>query len=416
MAAAVLVGVAIRLVFAFTAGPDDPLDFGISDPSYYHYQANLVAEGVGFVDPFDYGFRFLTAPSATHPPAYVLLLASGSFVGATTLRWHQVLSIGIGAIAIVLIALVGRRVAGARAGVAAAAAAAVYPHFWLNDTTLTAETLFALTAALVLLVTLEFLERPTLRATAAMGVVVGVATLTRGEGILYLPLLVLPAVCARSGSLRRVAGLGVLVTATALLTIAPWVVRNVTSFEEPVLISTNADDVIGGSNCPPSYEGEGIGSWHISCLTAKREGEDESQTTRRHRTMAIRYAQDHWTELPKVGAVRVARLWDLYRPFENNAAGLARPEWASRLVLFGYWAVLPFAVGGAVLLRRRRATVLVLLAPVVLVTLTALATWGAIRFRVPAEVSFMVLFGVAVDWLIHRRPVRLPRDRAATSP
>jgi 4-amino-4-deoxy-L-arabinose transferase-like glycosyltransferase len=400
--AALVLATAVRIVFLFQGGPDEIADFGISDPSYYHFQANLVADGVGFVEPFEHDFRFRTTPSATHPPVYVVVLAAGSFLGGTSLRWHQLLSIGLGIGTVWLIALVARRVAGPRAGVIAATVAAVYPHFWLNDTTLTAETPFALVTALLLLVVLVFLDRPDPRLAAAMGAIVGLAALTRGEGVLFLLVLVLPAIWVRSESVRRAVSLGALAIVCSLVVITPWVLRNLTTFREPVLLSTNADDVIGGSNCAPAYSGPGIGGWHLSCLDEKRPGEDESETTRRHRQAAIDYARRHWTELPEVALVRVARLWDVYDPFGNNPAREGRPHWASRLVLFGYWATLPWAVAGLVLLRRRPAALLPLLAPVVVVTVTALMSWGAVRFRIPAEVSLIVLAGAGADGVWRR--------------
>lgn len=78
------------------------------------------------------------------------------------------------------------------------------------------------------------------------------------------------------------------------------------------------------------------------------------------------------------------------------------PEPKSRRA--GAWSrvVVPFAVAGAVLLRRRGRPLLILLAPVALVTLVAIATYGVTRFRFAAEPSFVVLGAVAVDALLGR--------------
>jgi hypothetical protein len=59
-----------------------------------------------------------------------------------------------------------------------------------------------------------------------------------------------------------------------------------------------------------------------------------------------------------------------------------------------------------VLLRQRGRTVWPLLAPVVVVTLISALFYGLLRFRVPAEVSLVVLAAVALGELQARRGVR----------
>ena len=67
--------------------------------------------------------------------------------------------------------------------------------------------------------------------------------------------------------------------------------------------------------------------------------------------------------------------------------------------------LLPFAVGGWLLLRRRGVVTWILLTPFIIVTVTALTTYGNLRFREPAEVALAALAAVAVDELIRRRRV-----------
>jgi hypothetical protein len=64
--------------------------------------------------------------------------------------------------------------------------------------------------------------------------------------------------------------------------------------------------------------------------------------------------------------------------------------------------LVPFAVAGGVLLRRRRVPITPLVAQFAIVTLTAAAIYGLVRFRVPAEVSLVVLAAVALDAVIPR--------------
>jgi hypothetical protein len=68
-----------------------------------------------------------------------------------------------------------------------------------------------------------------------------------------------------------------------------------------------------------------------------------------------------------------------------------------------FWLLVPLAVAGGWLLHRRRQPLAILLVPVVMVTLTALLTYGSTRFRFAAEPAIVVLAAVALDALVRRR-------------
>src|SRR5205085_1312955 len=55
--------------------------------------------------------------------------------------------------------------------------------------------------------------------------------------------------------------------------LAPWTIRNLTTFDRPVLISNNANGLWVGANCGPSYHGPLIGYWVFQCYTPERRGE-----------------------------------------------------------------------------------------------------------------------------------------------
>src|SRR4051812_18592711 len=60
-----LLGLAVRLTFLFAANYHIPI---LGDAFYYHYGANLLADGKGFIQPQDYYFRGWTVQAAEHPP------------------------------------------------------------------------------------------------------------------------------------------------------------------------------------------------------------------------------------------------------------------------------------------------------------------------------------------------------------
>ncbi|GAC1321793.1 MAG: hypothetical protein NVSMB12_22150 [Acidimicrobiales bacterium] len=388
-------GLAVRLTYVLAAAPRR---LPIGDPLGYHLQANALAAGHGFVSPFVQAFSARSVPTAAEPPLFTLVLALGSLLGAHTVLAHQVLGALIGTGTVVVVALIGAQCGGRRCGYWAGLLAAVYPPLWISDGGLGAEGLFALVTAATVLAAYRFGRDPKVRSAAVLGAAVGLATLTRVEGALLGPLLVVPVVLrrGRASVLRRVtAGAGAALMTMAV--IAPWTIRNLITFERPVLLSTG-EGTLAGANCGPAYQGAKAGLWIITCVPAPPPG-DESVVNAFWRQAGITYARDHARRLPAVMVIRVARTWQLYGPVQDAMVDRddGRPRWANLIGLGAYGAVAATALGGAVVLARRRAPVAALVAPLVLASLTAATIWGAVRFRAPAEISLVVLAAVALD-------------------
>ena len=67
-----------------------------------------------------------------------------------------------------------------------------------------------------------------------------------------------------------------------------------------------------------------------------------------------------------------------------------------------FLVLVPFAVGGAVVLRRRRVKVYPLLAQALLATFVAATTFGVTRYRAGAEIALVVLAAIAADAIATR--------------
>jgi hypothetical protein len=189
--------------------------------------------------------------------------------------------------------------------------------------------------------------------------------------------------------------------AAIVVVLAPWTIRNAARFDHPVLISTNSNGLFIGANCPQTYYGPLIGAWYFDCYTGRlKGGEDESSYFLRQRRIGLRYARAHAGRLPEVVAARLGRELDVFR-FDQavffNAAEGRRASWVSRGIRL-YWAVGLLALAGLALLvrRRDRDALIVLVAPIVLVLLVSVVTYGTTRFRYAAEPSLLVLAAVAL--------------------
>jgi 4-amino-4-deoxy-L-arabinose transferase-like glycosyltransferase len=141
-------GVVLRLVYLLTIGRHVT---GIGDWFFYHWQANDIAAGRGFVEPYRLRFDHVALPSAGHPPLYPLVLSGVSALGGTGELAHRLVGLPLGAATIALVGLLGRRAGGERVGLVAAGLCAVYPIMIATDGALMSETLYGPLIALVLL-------------------------------------------------------------------------------------------------------------------------------------------------------------------------------------------------------------------------------------------------------------------------
>jgi 4-amino-4-deoxy-L-arabinose transferase-like glycosyltransferase len=398
-------GVLVRALYLFTIARDVT---GIGDWHFYHRQANLIAQGLGFVDPFqlDLGNG---GPSAGHPPLYPLALSVLSAVGADSTLWHRALGLPLGFVTIVLVGLLGRRVGGDRTGLVAAAVAAAYPVFVAVDGALMSETLYSPLVAGVLLCALALLRRPVLPLAALLGALVGLAALTRSEALLFAPLLA--ALLAALTPARRVAPAVVTLVACAAV-VAPWTVRNAIVFDRFVPISTNDATVVAGANCDLTYHGRDLGAWNIRCISPRRH-RDEAEQAAVWRDEGLAYARDHAGRLPAVAAVRLLRVWDLWQPRRQVefAEGRHRRVQQAGIAVYFLLVVLAFAGIAALLRAGARRELLVLLSPVVVVCVTAVAGYGVTRLRHSAELPLVVLAAAGLLLVAERaraRRVRVP--------
>jgi hypothetical protein len=80
-------------------------------------------------------------------------------------------------------------------------------------------------------------------------------------------------------------------------------------------------------------------------------------------------------------------------------------------ILLAYWALLPFSIGGLVLLRRRRVPIFPFLAVIGATVVTVAMSFGITRYRAGVDVLIPVLaaVGIAALWRYLRRP---PTDEA----
>ncbi len=409
-----MLAVAVRVTY-LAVGVERP-ETQLYDWAYFRGAAAGLATGKGFVQPVMYSPVVLTAnePSAEHPPLYTLLLTPISWVTDNNdfaLRW---LGIVTGTLTVLVVMLLARRVAGERAGTLAGVLAAVYPNLWVHDALIMSESLAALLVALVLLVAVRELQSPRARAGAAwLGGLCGLAALTRGELIMLLPFIALPvAWSTRRPIVDRLRSAGFVLGCFAIV-VGPWVVYNLSRFEEPVFISSNFDLNLRGSSCPESLTSVQRGALGFCVYLDPATGADESVRAKEYRAEALDDIREHLDEYPLTVAARIGRTWSVYAPGFELDVGYAegRPRLVSLAGIAALWLGFPLLVLGFARIADRRLRAL-LGVPIVITLLPMLVSYGQMRYRIAAEPVIVVVVAIGIASLLER----IGRIGRATSP
>jgi 4-amino-4-deoxy-L-arabinose transferase-like glycosyltransferase len=414
--AVVVVGALWRYTYLALAKWDTPLL--LNDSWYYSAQARQLTQGRWFRE------IFVDLPGAEHGPLTPIVLAPLSWMDGYV-NWQRLVTATIGVAVVALVGLLGREVAGPRAGLVAAAIAAAYPNLWLNDGLVMSESLTALLVSAALLVLVRAERAVGIRPFVWFGVLVGLATLTRSELALFVPMSWL-VVWSWGGGRRRLVLACASMTAASLLVVAPWVAFNLVRFERPVLLTTNDGTTLLGAYCDATFDGPHRAGWYIGCVIAGDswvEGRDPSVRSAAQRREGLRYARENITRLPEMMVLRTLRTFDLYALDDLVAQdeGEERARWAVWTGIVWFWVLAPLAVAGATLVQRRHLAVLAM--PLATTVLVSALFYGAHRFRTPLEPVIVVLAAAAITrWVwrpsdtgavVDREPVPTP---AAPSP
>jgi 4-amino-4-deoxy-L-arabinose transferase-like glycosyltransferase len=419
LSAITLLGFGIRL--ATVLGRPDRRPGG--DAYYFHNAANLLVGGHGFIDPWHYNLHpHQIIQTADWPPLFVFVLAATSVVGLKSFFAHRLWCCVIGAAAVTVCGLTGREIAGRRAGLIAAFFVAVYPNIWMSDELALSETLSPLLVALVLLCAYRFWKRPGMRRVLVLGAVLGVAMLGRDELALLVPFILLPLALLAWLPWRTRLALAGVGTLTALTVVAPWVGYNMSRFQKPTFISSGLGITLASANCDQTWSGYFEGYWSLQCSlrTPLDKHADKSVQSAEAESYALHYVRTHEDRLVRVELARLGRAFGAFHPMSQVELDYyveTRPyHWA--LVGLGmYYALLPLALGGTVVLLRRRIPVFPLWAIGVDVAATVLISFGQTRYRTTFEVTLVLLAAVLLDWFWSRAWVgRLPADVVRGTP
>lgn len=403
---------------------------GFHDPAFYRLLAHQLAR-------FD-GYVLEGEPTAYYPIGYPAVLGAAFLAGrvvgadgpAAETAITTALNLAAAMAGVWLTFLLGRRVAGAWAGVVAAGIVAVLPNLVFHTSVALTETLFlpvALAFALVLADARWSAGGPTAWRLAGAGVLLGAAALIRP--VVLPSLLLLPAVwlASRLGwrrALRDVAVLGIVAAAV----IAPWTIRNAVRMDAFVPISTNTGDNLCMSR-QPGAQGGFLLTDHCfggPDLAGVERPDYELRRDAQGRRLALEFLREH--------PGREVELWfgRLGATFHHDHDGLlAVEDYGSepflsdgerdvyRRLADGAWFVLAaasivaLAVAAANPALRRNPGAVLVVAVAAGTLVPVVAFFGDARFKVPAIPFVAVLVAAAATSVLAARERRDPSPRAS---
>lgn len=232
----VLVGLALRVATVIWAAGRFP---PIEDGRFYHTLGARLAAGHGYTWLWPDG---VVTNVAHYPVGYPALLAGGYWLLGARPWIGMTLNALFGTLAVLAVHRIAARGASRLGASFAAFAVALHPGLVLYTPALMTE---GLTAALLALAGWAAIAataargRPRLGLVAAVGVVLGLTALVRGQALLFAPLFGAVAALGRDSSWRKIIGASALSTAVAVACVVPWTARNCVKMDRCVAVSAN---------------------------------------------------------------------------------------------------------------------------------------------------------------------------------
>ncbi|MET0552329.1 MAG: tetratricopeptide repeat protein [Vicinamibacteria bacterium] len=404
LAAAAVFGIALalRLLLLFQLHGHPLLQpTGVLDDAEYFRLAQRAAGGDWALGP---GAYYVS-------PLYIYFLAAVFRIAGVAVLHAQLVQVVLGAAAAALVAVTGRRLFGARAGVLAGLLAAATGVFVFDEILVLQSALDPFLAALALERLSAALLGPTAARFAAAGAVFGLLGLNRPNALAACAVVVLVALVTertRRGALHAAA-----LAAGVALALAPAAIRNRAVTGEWVLVSShgglnfligNHPGATGGYGAPPgvtpTIAGQSADTTRVAEAAAGRSLTDAE--------VSDHFYREGWRFVraqPGRAAALFARKLALTLGAAELPLNYAYAYWSRdeptvlRGLVVGAWLLVPLGLAGlAVPPRVPRRALAVWASFLPAYALAVALFFVAWRYRLPLLVGLAVTAGAAIDW------------------
>lgn len=347
-------------------------------------------------------------PTAYRPPAWPYLLAGFHEVSGliTHDRWTGA-RVGLALLGTLLVGLVGviaRQLWGRRTQLWALGLAAAFFPLVMVGGSMVSETLFvALELGAVAAVLAHRGSSHRFRWIVLAGVLVGLASLTRSTGPVLLLPLAIGVWTARPWRSRRALVAPAVLVLAAVLTIAPWTIRNAVVMEKFIPLNTEAGNTLAGTyNSVARNDPENPALWKLPILVPElrpilHHGYSEFRQEEELRQAALDYIGRHPGYVAEVGFWNTVRTLNLAGPdwWRFSARTIDMTPLAADVAACVFFLFALLAVVGVVRVRvrGRAGPRWVWLVPVACL-LSIVFIVSEVRFRAPID-PFVVLLAAA---------------------
>lgn len=388
----------------------------------YDRHARSIAGGDGYPDSYYVADR---GPSALRAPGYPYFLGAIYAVSGDSVTAGRLANALLGALSVVLLFLIVRRIWGQRTGLLAAALAALFPPLVLLSRDLLSESLFIALELGTVLCVLEFRRSRAFRWAAIAGLLAGLAALTRNPGpALAIPVIVGLWVFRPSFSWRAAAPPALAVLCMGL-TMLPWTVRNAIDFGRLIPVTSGTGFAMAGTYNRVSLEDEDHpASWRTPRIVPEyaplfvAAGIDEGTLDASLRSEALSFAADHPAYVAEVTGWDLLRMFELssgsvvgYHGEEVNIRGIGSADPLAERIGLAIAAGLAVLGIAAIVRSRRRpqgaerripsGPLFLWLVPVLLLLVSAPIN-GLPRQRIPVDPFILILAALGLSWLWSR--------------
>ena len=400
-----------RIVWCAFVRPD-PTDGRFDDTGWYRGAAHYLARGEGYLNPFS------GTPTAGWPPGYPATLGATFKLFGEGIWQTQALNIAAAVLTVLVVYAIGCLMFDRRTAFIAAAALAVWPGQVYFSSLGLSEPLFTLLfTAGIWLMLLAPVTSGGWRAIVLLtfGFVLGLATLTRGQALLLLPVGV-AFWCIAGIRWRPAIAWGILSALVVIVVLAPWVARNERQLGSPVIIATNV-----GANVWLGHHEGSTGRMQTSAevplpdRAGLTQPEYEVEGNDLLHRKGLRFMVTHPADEGRLSAIKVRAMYesdatalDWNAAYEDGFYATDSLEWALRRFANVWWFTAIALSGIGLLAARARFAGPVGLLPLLVGvwTLTHLLFFGDSRFHYPIVFVFALLGarGAVAMYEVLRRP------------
>jgi 4-amino-4-deoxy-L-arabinose transferase-like glycosyltransferase len=325
----------------------------------------------------------------------------------------------------VLVYMFARDMFGWRIGLLAGAAAAIYPELYIYDGWLYTESLYIFLLLAFCYAVYQLQRNPRPSRWIWCGVLLGLSSLTRPNGLIVLGLFLLWALIMgwrKILSWRVVAKSAIFVTLITVAMITPWTIRNYNVSHAFVPVATGDGTVLLGayntlSVIAPSYPGGFVGSWINPLISTPSIANKfpkncaapcEVAREDYFKNAAVQWIKNNTRIMPHLLKLHLVNMWRLETYESDLPTGRFTNQRSTQLVLrmmktFPIFVFILAALGLLVTWRRWREFLLIYF--VILLTIAeCIIFYGIPRFRAPIEPMLILLGAGAIWWMTHKEP------------